>query len=317
MATAIATTSCVKTRFLIMSDSHGEELLSNTKIPEPVNIVIHCGDLTEESKIEEFRRTLHYLRNISAELKLVIAGNHDFTMDVPIFRKKVADVQPALDPHLVCKEYGNYGEVRQLFEEAKSAGIIFLDEGTHIFNLQNGALLKVYASPFTPSLSGDWGFQYYPNQGHEFLIPKDIDVVITHGPPKGIMDYTEAHQRAGCPRLFEAVTRARPRLHCFGHIHEGWGAKLVAWRNKISENPSHFTDIDNSRSVVIGNIARLKESYKDDRPPWLSSSHCSEDSKPLEPGKHTLFVNAAIQGITDLNQIPWLIDIELPRNASI
>jgi predicted phosphodiesterase len=217
---ATTTESCVKNRFLIMSDSHGEDLLSKP-VSEPVDVVIHCGDLTEESKIEEFQRTLHQLRNITADLKLVITGNHDFTMDILIFRKLVAGVQPALDPHLVRKEYGDYGEVRQLFEDIKSADIIFLEEGTHHFNLQNGASLIVYASPFTPSLSGDWGFQYHPDHGHDFLIPNIVDVVITHGPPKGIMDYTESRQRAGCLRLFEAIAHAWPRLHCFGHIYEG------------------------------------------------------------------------------------------------
>ncbi|KAI0133555.1 hypothetical protein BJ170DRAFT_606663 [Xylariales sp. AK1849] len=60
------------------------------------------------------------------------------------------------------------------------------------------------------------------------------------------MDYTDSKQRAGCPHLFGAIRRAKPLLHCFGHIHEGWGSKLVTWRDKISERPSHFTDIDNS-----------------------------------------------------------------------
>lgn len=311
-------TPSVKTRFLIISDTHG-----NNSNPDPdttlesVDVAIHCGDLTEESKIEEFRTTLQLMKNINAGLKLIIAGNHDFTMDIPVFLKKVAEVHPPLDPHLVQREYGDYGEARQLFEDAKSNGIMFLDEGNHHFPLSNGASLTVYASPFTPSPSCGWGFQYHPEQGHDFSIRNGTDIVITHGPPKGIMDFTDSRERAGCSNLFEAVARARPRLHCFGHIHEGWGAKLVAWRDKISVNPSHFTDIDNSKSVILGNIRRLNDSRsRRETLTCFSSSHCSGDINPLEPWKHTLFVNAAIQGIDDFSQMPWLIDMELPRQTT-
>ena len=188
--------------------------------------------------------------DIQAPLKLVIAGNHDFTMDVPAFRQKIAQAWTPLEPELVRRVYGNYGEARQLFEDARSAGIILLDEGTHHFNLENGGTLAVYASPYTPLL-GDWGFQYHPNQGHNFEVLKGVDLVISHGPPRGIMDYTESKQRAGCPDLFQAIARARPRLHCFGHIHEGWGAKMVTWRKRLTENPSRSTDIDNDRSTII------------------------------------------------------------------
>lgn len=112
------------------------------------DIAIHCGDLTDGSKLEEFR----------TPLKLAIAGNHDFTMDIPAFKKIVAEATPPLDPELVAKEFGIPGEARQLFEEAKDAGIMLLDEGTHRFTHENGALLTVYASPYTPAL-GAWGFQ--------------------------------------------------------------------------------------------------------------------------------------------------------------
>jgi Icc-related predicted phosphoesterase len=52
---------------------------------------------------------------------------------------------------------------------------------------------------------------------------------------------TADKQRAGCGDLFAAVARARPRVHCFGHFHEGWGAKKVAWRGaEASEKPESF-----------------------------------------------------------------------------
>ena len=85
-------------------------------------------------------------------------------------------------------------------------------------------------------------------------------MIMTHSPPRGIMDYTLSRQRAGCPNLFSAVARSRPRLHCFGHIHEGWGAKLVTWRSEVSESPTHFADIDNEKSTIIEKLSGLMES---------------------------------------------------------
>ena len=318
-----ASSDSVKTRFFILSDTHGMEFGEEEMCSQYADVAIHCGDLTEESKLEEYRATLRLLMDVQAPLKLVIAGNHDFTLDIPVFREKFALARPALDPDLVRKVYGDFGEARQLFEEARSAGIIFLEEGNHHFTLQNGAALSVYASPYTPSL-GDWGFQYHPNQRHSFEIPKGVDLVITHGPSKGIMDYTHAKQRAGCPDLFGAIARARPRIHCFGHIHEGWGAKMVTWREQLTEKPSHFTDIDNDRSTVIEKLSGFEHS-KFDTPESKEEKSRKEHHYrqqrcypipqcPIEYGAQTLFINAAIQGTEEKPlQLPWLVELELPK----
>lgn len=61
----------IKTRFLIISDTHAEKGLAVPAVP--VDVAIHCGDLTDESKVDEFRTTLGLLRAINAPLKLVIA----------------------------------------------------------------------------------------------------------------------------------------------------------------------------------------------------------------------------------------------------
>ncbi len=317
----------IRTRLLIISDTHGMDFKSADKPLQRADVAIHCGDLTDSSKLEEFRTTIQLLKNINAPLRLAIAGNHDFSMDIPAYEKKVADATLPLDPGLVAKEYGALGEARQLFDAVKEAGIVF-DEETHQFTLQNGAVLTVYASPYTPAL-GAWGFQYHPEQGHNFSIERGVDVVITHGPPKGIMDYTYGRERAGCPHLFAAVARARPRIHCFGHIHEGWGARLVTWRDHYGGQPTHFTAIDNDRSPVVEKLARLESSrfdtqedaelrlktldrYSQDR--CCTTSHCLGDKHPLRQGEQTLFINAAVSGSEGLVQWPWLVDIELPRS---
>ncbi|PGH12079.1 hypothetical protein AJ79_04478 [Helicocarpus griseus UAMH5409] len=309
-STSTTSTSNIVTRFLVISETHGMEFTQETKPLEYADVAIHCGDLTEGSNLKEFQSAIKLLAELPGPLKLVIAGNHDFTLDIQ-------------------REYGDYGEIKQLFDEAASMGILLLDEGVHDISLKNGASLAVFASPFTPSF-GDSRFQYSNNEGHHFAIDTGVDLVMTHGPPKGIMDYTADRQRAGCPRLFETIARTRPRVHCFGHIHEGWGAKVVTWRDDISENPSHFADIDNERSYVVEKLSTLSGStfdtadiveekwkklknYSNQR--YYKTSQCVSDDNPLEPGAQTLFVNAAIQGIEQEYplHLPWLIDIELPK----
>jgi len=56
-------------------------------------------------------------------------------------------------------------------------------------------------------------------------IPKNLDILITHGPPFGILDRTTRGVNAGCPKLLEVVQIQTPRIHVFGHIHEGYGMR--------------------------------------------------------------------------------------------
>jgi len=55
-------------------------------------------------------------------------------------------------------------------------------------------------------------------------IPEGLDVLITHGPPFGILDQvTPGGEHLGCAELLEAIEEKKPRVHIFGHIHGGAG----------------------------------------------------------------------------------------------
>ena len=249
----------------------------------------------------------------------------------------------------VLKENGAIGEARQLL--ASDPDLRLLDEGTRALTLPNGATFSIYASPWTPryggsngsySEAGGFAFQYDRRRGgpgaelgHVFDIPPGTDIVVTHGPPEGVLDRVGG-RRAGCPDLFAAVARARPRLHCFGHIHVGWGAKLVTWRGDgVLDTcmPSHFTAVDNDRSAVIRDLKRLKEWRADratsdrmderdkkgesDRLTDLLRSGC--DVTPddgIRLGEQTIFVNAAVEGDEDLLiQPPIVVELDLPQQV--
>lgn len=94
-------TSQIRTRLLIISDTHGHSLFDPQTTPDEAqkyafrkplpsaDVAIHCGDLTLSSHIKEYQTTFDVMRSIDAPLKLVIPGNHDCSMDVDFWEKDV------------------------------------------------------------------------------------------------------------------------------------------------------------------------------------------------------------------------------------
>ncbi|KAG7270673.1 hypothetical protein CRUP_030400 [Coryphaenoides rupestris] len=71
-----------------------------------------------------------------------------------------------------------------------------------------------------------WGFNL--PRGQALLdkwnqIPDSTDILVTHCPPLGFLDWVpKKMQRVGCMELLNTVQRrVQPKLHVFGHIHEG------------------------------------------------------------------------------------------------
>ncbi|CAB9512466.1 Metallophosphoesterase domain-containing protein 1 [Seminavis robusta] len=89
--------------------------------------------------------------------------------------------------------------------------------------------LSIYGSPWSPEFY-DWAFNVArgePSWKIWSKIPSGTDILVTHGPPLGRGDQCDHGGRAGCYDLLEQVqNRVRPRLHIFGHIHEGYGTSF-------------------------------------------------------------------------------------------
>jgi Icc-related predicted phosphoesterase len=95
--------------------------------------------------------------------------------------------------------------------------------------------LNFWASPMTPTFF-DWAWMAdrgEPIKRYWDMIPSNTDVLVTHGPPFGILDQCpDMNDRSklvsvGCEELLKAVQRIKPRLHIFGHIHEGHGQVTI------------------------------------------------------------------------------------------
>jgi len=208
--------------------------------------------------------------------------------------------------------------------KALQAGVTFLHEGIHSFNLRSGATFTIYTSPHYPA-SGDGTFPHmayrYESDQDRFNPPEkatkyaemiainpipdfpELDVVMTHTPPLGHLDQAKNGGYPGCRSLKRAIARAKPMLHCFGHIHEGYGAERVTWSGLLP-------DYDDEKSVLSRQTID----------PSSVSSHLDVSSTaryPLQHGMETLTVNAAIMDHDNRPvQAPWIIDLELPMASS-
>ncbi|XP_074447088.1 metallophosphoesterase domain-containing protein 1 isoform X2 [Larus michahellis] len=150
------------------------------------------------------------------EYKIVIAGNHELTFD----QEFMAD--------LIKQDFYYFPSVSKLKPESYENVQSLL---TNCIYLQDSEVtvrgFRIYGSPWQPWFYG-WGFNLPRGQAlleKWNLIPDGIDILITHGPPLGFLDWVpKKMQRVGCVELLNTVQRRiQPRLHVFGHIHEGYG----------------------------------------------------------------------------------------------
>ena len=71
----------------------------------------------------------------------------------------------------------------------------------------------------------DWAYYLDDDElrGRWELIPDEVEVLITHTPPFGILDRNSSGRNCGCRELQRRLLDLHPRIHCFGHIHASAG----------------------------------------------------------------------------------------------
>ncbi|KAF2808688.1 Metallo-dependent phosphatase [Mytilinidion resinicola] len=330
----MSSASTVKTRFLIISDTHSSQPFLETptngsathhipfRQPLPkADVLLHCGDLTTIGTLDEYQRTLDMLRDCDAELKLVIAGNHDISLDEEYYgrRGKWMHRRGEYDENMPA-----LAKAMWTGDRAQRAGVTYLEEGMREFTLASGARLRVYSSPYQPEFC-DWAFPYNRHEDRfnsakhvhpdatliaQTPVPDfpSVDVLMTHGPPMGILDRTSRNKPVGCEHLLRAARRCKPRLHCFGHIHEAWGAEKITW------NPNADLDDGWKKHVIDTEVVPVDEAEMVERKAAFIDA--SSSSRLIEFGKETLMVNASIMNLRyKPMQAPWLVDLDLERTA--
>ena len=186
----------------ILSDTHGRH--DHVKV-KPCDVLVHCGDCTNDIGQASLRAFLDWFERQPAPRKILIAGNHDGA-----FQK--------------------WGNLARAMVAERAPSVTYLeDSGCEIGGLH------FWGSPWTPRFC-DWHFN--ADRGavikrHWDLIPANIDVLITHGPPllePSVLDYSRfSKEHTGCHDLREAVERIQPQIHSFGHIHGGYGRLEKDW----------------------------------------------------------------------------------------
>ncbi|KAK0657999.1 Metallo-dependent phosphatase-like protein [Cercophora newfieldiana] len=268
------------TTFLVLSDTHDDAFPDPASVPK-VDVVLHCGDLTMIGGLSNYKKAIANINALDAEVKLVIAGNHDVSLD-PKWWEANLDVDDD-DPQEPAKAL-------ELFAAERTNGLYFLEEGTHTFTLSENRTFTVYASPYTPEFNG-YAFAYQPGEdrfgpGAKEPIPPGVDIVMTHGPPllpshQYQLDTNRDGMHCGCPMLYAAIRRVKPRIHCFGHIHEGYGVQGVSWgpvtdvvEELVSRDPGKAVVVEGSedrgRTVLI-NAAIMNHGEEANNKPWVVS----------------------------------------------
>ncbi|XP_062610153.1 metallophosphoesterase MPPED2-like isoform X2 [Saccostrea cucullata] len=204
-----------KIRFVCISDTHGKIERSGLRMPAG-DVLLHAGDFTMRGNLTEIEKFNSYLGSLPYQLKILVAGNHDLTLD-----EELSD-STLLSFGLRKSEIESYLKARGLKSVSKmlTNAIYLLDSSVSICGI------KVYGAPWQPVFC-NWGFNV--NRGKELLekwqkIPADTDILITHGPPVGHGDLTGGNNNVGCVELLNTVQkRVKPKYHVFGHIHESYG----------------------------------------------------------------------------------------------
>ncbi|KIY53897.1 Metallo-dependent phosphatase [Fistulina hepatica ATCC 64428] len=193
-------------RVVTISDTHSRR----PPIP-PGDIFIHAGDLTGCGTADQLRAVVFWISGLLHPIKLIVAGNHDACLCKPFLGQLDGNTDAAADI------------------DWNAAGITYLEHSSSEIQVR-GRTLKVFGSPYTPAF-GNWAFQYpssYRPAPKWDDIPCDTDILITHGPVRGLLDQGYFGP-AGCSQLKTSIEQIRPFLHVFGHIHEARGHMNITW----------------------------------------------------------------------------------------
>lgn len=156
-------------------------------------MIIHAGDVSGRGTRAEIESFLNWFEKTDFKHKVLIAGNHDYLFE-SISKQELKDLMP---PSI---HYLN-------------------DSGVEIEGI------SIWGSPIQPWFY-DWAFNRQRGEDiakHWKLIPESTDILITHGPPHGILDRTVGNELVGCQDLRQRIDELDLKIHVFGHIHEGYG----------------------------------------------------------------------------------------------
>lgn len=176
-------------RIACVSDTHGHY----PAVPECDLLILagdYCGGGDSTTRLIAHHKFCDWVDLASNHCDVVgIAGNHD-----KLFERSYENIR-----------HPNWTYLR--------------DSGT----IWNG--LKIWGTPWQPRFF-DWAFNLdEPELAQRWkLIPHDTDILVLHGPPNGIADFSSyGREHCGSKSLRETIEAIQPRLVVCGHIHSAYG----------------------------------------------------------------------------------------------
>jgi 3',5'-cyclic AMP phosphodiesterase CpdA len=179
-------------RLVILSDTHNDHRALDVPAGD---VLIHAGDFTCYGRQEHAEDFNAWLGELPHAHKIVVNGNHENNAPWK-------------------------AQVRGLLTNA----VFLKDEGVRIPRIRKdgaacceGDALTVYGTEFF------WPMQPGHRNPSYDLIPKDTQVLVTHGPVQGFVD-----GGSGCPAMREkceqlAISGQQLRLVISGHVHSAYG----------------------------------------------------------------------------------------------
>ncbi len=207
-------------RIWAISDTHSQH--NTLVIPNNIDTVIHGGDCTNWYDIIrnqlEFNNFIDWFIELPIRYKVLIAGNHDAW---------------------AMKRYN--------IDKIKDLGIYYIEH--EYLDLKDKL---IFGSPYTPTF-GQWYFMKDRSKLHQYWdsLNEGIDILITHGAPKSILDlsHDKNHKLEYCGdnALTKAIFKYKPKYHIFGHIHNSEdcynsGIRILPDLNTTFINASVVTD---------------------------------------------------------------------------
>ena len=179
----------MKMRITFISDTHTKHEKLNGFLPGG-DLLIHAGDLTSRGYVHEIENFAKWYDKIdNYDSKVFICGNHDFG-----FQDDAEKVKGLLT---------GYKNIDYLQDD-------WMGVGEDIDNM-----VKIWGSPWQPEFH-NWAFNL--PRGEKLiekwnLIPKDVDILVTHGPAFGKLDYVPYDGiNVGCEDLLSKIQELKSEI---------------------------------------------------------------------------------------------------------
>ena len=206
-------------RVLHISDTHGFHGTFPDSRLEGVDIIVHSGDCSNLKdpyrNANEVLDFLAWYSSLPVPHKVFVAGNHDSSIERGL-------VTPA---------------------QFAEAGITYLqDSGADIMGL------RFWGTPWTPTFN-DWSFMRARHKMKKVwdMVPADTQVLVTHGPPKGVRDLSFDREgdleMCGDKSLMNLCLDLKSlRAVMFGHIHNMSGIDTNQGTSRYSFSDAVFSN---------------------------------------------------------------------------